>query len=100
MDSGKDISDACALSGEPIIPHLESLTRQDTPPATINQVWELQLEKAEYQKTVLDMWNATAERTKSGKPMDAFIMPVAPFAAVVHNQYDDFLYTTWVWSSE
>jgi amidase len=96
MDGGKDIVDACASSGEPIIPNLASVVRLDQPVATINEVWKLQLEKTAYQKKFLEVWNETAKRTKNGKPMDAFIMPLAPFAAVAHNQYDHVFYTTWV----
>ena len=96
MDGGKDIANACALSGEPIIPNLDSVIRLDQPAATINEVWELQLEKTAYQKKVLEVWNDTTQRTKNGKPMDAFIMPLAPFAAVAHNQYDHVSYTSWV----
>lgn len=61
---------------------------------TINELWNLQSEKTAYQKKVLEAWNSTSERTKSGKIMDAFIMPVAPFAAVAHNNYDHVGYTT------
>ena len=96
MDGGKDILDACALSGEPIIPNLESVIRLDQPVATINEVWKLQLEKTAYQKKVLEVWNNTTKLTKNGKLMDAFIMPLAPFAAVAHNQYDHVAYTSWV----
>ena len=66
----------------------------DNPPVTINELWDLQLEKTAYQKKVLETWNSTSERTKSGKVMDAFIMPVAPFTAVAHNNYDHVGYTT------
>ena len=69
------------------------------PPITVNQVWDIQLDKYAFQKKVLDTWNDTAKLTKNGKPMDGFISPLAPFAAVVHNQYDRVSYTTWVSSS-
>jgi len=68
----------------------------DVPPASINDVWQIQLEKTAYQKKMLEVWNQTAKRTKSGRPMDAFISPLAPFAAVSHNDYDHVSYTTWV----
>jgi amidase len=97
MDGGKDIADAYVLSGEPIIPNIRSVVRLDEPPTMINDVWKLQLEKTAYEKKVLETWNNTAKRTKSGKPMDAFISPIAPFAAVMHNHYDHVFYTSWVW---
>jgi amidase len=95
-DGGKDIRDACALSGEPIIPNLESVVRLDLPVLSINEIWELQLQKTAYQKRILEAWNETEKITQTGKPMDAFISPIAPFAAVAHNQYDHVSYTTWV----
>ena len=66
------------------------------PPLTVNQIWDLQLEKYAFQKKVLDSWNDTAKLTKNGKPMDGFVSPLAPFAAVVHGHYDRVSYTTWV----
>jgi amidase len=96
VDGGKDILDACKLSGEPIVPNVASVVTPDAPVATVNEVWELQLEKTAYQKKVLEAWNETANRTRYAKPMDAFIAPIAPFAAVAHDQYDHVSYTSWV----
>jgi amidase len=96
VDGGKDILDACKLSGEPIIPNVASVVTPGAPPMTVNEVWELQLEKTAYQKKVLEAWNETARRTRYGNPMDAFIAPIAPFAAVAHDQYDHVSYTSWV----
>ena len=60
------------------------------------EAWELQLQRTEYQKKMLELWNETAKQTKNGNPMDAFICPIAPFAAVSHNNYDHVSYTSWV----
>ena len=68
----------------------------DDPPATINEVWDLQLQRTAYQKKVLELWNETEKKTNNGNVMDAFIMPIAPFAAVSHNNYDHVSYTTCV----
>ena len=75
---------------------MQPLVSLDQPVATINELWELQIQKTAYQKKVLEAWNDTVNRTKNGKPIDAIIMPIAPFAAVLHNQFDYFLYTAWV----
>lgn len=96
VDGGKDIRDACALSGEPIINNIKDVVSLDQPVATINEAWDLQLQRTEYQKKMLEIWNETAQRTKNGNPMDAFISPIAPFAAVAHNNYDHVSYTSWV----
>jgi len=84
------------MSGEPIIPNIASVVDLDKPPATVNEIWDLQLEKTAYQRKVLEVWNETSKRTKSGRVMDAFVMPIAPFAAVAHNNYDHVCYTSWV----
>jgi amidase len=81
------------LSGEPIIEQLASVVNLDDPPATVNEVWDLQLQRTAYQKKVLELWNETDKKTKNGNVMDAFIMPIAPFAAVSHNNYDHVSYT-------
>jgi amidase len=70
--------------------------RPGLPVLSINEVWELQLQKTAYQKKVLEVWNDTATRTRDGKPIDAFIMPIAPYAAVAHGQYGHVSYTSWV----
>src|SRR5579859_7562992 len=95
-DGGKDIRDACALSGEPVIKNLREVMHAELPGSTINAAWALNLERTAYQKKFLEAWNATAKLTKSGKPIDAFIMPMAPFAAVMHDAYDHVTYTSWV----
>ena len=65
----------------------------DDPPATVNEVWDLRLQRTAYQKKVLELWNETDKKTKNGNVMNAFIMPIAPFAAVSHNNYDHVSYT-------
>ena len=45
---------------------------------------------------MLETWNETAKKTKNGQPMDAFLCPIAPFAAVSHGNYDHVSYTSWV----
>ena len=96
MDGGKDILNACALSGVPVIPNIVSVIRPDGSMTTINDSWELALRKTAFQKKVLDAWNDTARCAKSGKPMDGLISPLAPFVAVRHNQYNRVSYPTWI----
>jgi len=75
--------------------------RLDLPAVTnVNELWELQNERTAYQKKMLDAWNETAQRTKDGNPIDAFIAPIASFAAVAHDQYDHVSYTSWVCSDQ
>lgn len=73
-DSGKEIMDMCAISGEPNT--VKRLTYSPDPPKTVNEHWEDADKKYAFQKMYLDYWNSTKERTKSGKPVDAWIAPV------------------------
>jgi amidase len=95
-DGGNDIRYALALSGEPVIKEVENVIRLDLPVLSINQLWDLQLERTAYQKLMLEAWNNTAAKTRDGNPIDAFIMPIAPYAAVAHGQYGHVSYTSWV----
>jgi len=47
-------------------------------------------------KEYLEYWNSTAEKTSTGKPVDAVICPVAPFPAPRPKMYSYYGYSTWV----
>ena len=44
--------------------------------------------KREYQKEYMEYWNDTAHSTSTGRPVDAIIAPLAPFAAARPGRYD------------
>jgi amidase len=46
--------------------------------------------KRKYQKEYLDYWNSTAAITGTGRPVDAFIMPLAAIPAARPNQYRSY----------
>lgn len=50
----------------------------------------INIEKRKYQKNYMDYWNSTTELTATGRPLDAFIMPVAAIAAARPNMYNYF----------
>ena len=52
------------------------------------------IEKREYQKEYLEYWNSTAELTGTGRPVDAFISPLAPFCAARPEKYKYYGYST------
>jgi len=39
------------------------------------------LVKREFEKKYLEHWNGAVEKTETGRLVDAFLMPAAPFAA-------------------
>lgn len=49
--------------------------------------------KREYQKAYMEYWNGTAAVSSSGRPVDAVVMPVAPFAAAREKRYTYLGYT-------
>lgn len=55
-------------------------------PLNAYQLWQLGKERRELRKSLLDRWQATASQTGTGRPIDALICPVAPYAAVPHGQ--------------
>ena len=55
-------------------------------PLSAYQVWQLNKERKELRKVLLDRWQATISQTGIGRPIDALISPVSPYAAVLHGQ--------------
>jgi amidase len=49
------------------------------------QLWQTQKQKRLLRKEYLDRWQATQSITGTGRPMDAIISPVAPYAAPPHG---------------
>jgi amidase len=50
-------------------------------PETAVGIMKNNVTKRAYQKRYMDYWNSTANLTGTGRPVDAFIMAVAPFSA-------------------
>lgn len=59
-----------------------------TPEFTASQIAAVNVVKRKYQKEYMDYWNSTAKITKNGRPVDAVICAVAPYAAPVAGKYD------------
>ena len=57
---------------------------------TASQIAETNVAKRAYQKEYMDYWNSTASLTGTGRPVDAVLMPLAPFAAARPSMYDYF----------
>lgn len=58
----------------------------------MNDLWELQLQKWDYQCKYLEAIRAF--ETKHGRELDAIIAPITPTAAVRHNQFKYYGYAT------
>lgn len=61
-----------------------ALTGYRDAPEPLNgfEYWQLHLERSDMVKHYLERWNASKERSGTGRPMDAIITPSTPFAGV------------------
>ena len=81
-DGGADIHDSFALSGEPMSENVAWIyTDKKREQMQASQIAANNVSKREYQKEYMEYWNSTAQHTKSGRPVDAFILPVGAAAA-------------------
>ncbi|KAL8700918.1 MAG: hypothetical protein Q9201_005187 [Fulgogasparrea decipioides] len=89
-DNGADTRAAFELSGEPPAPQVGQTYGEGhvpDPPKDAMHIAENNVAKRDYQKEYLEYWNSTAEKTGTGRPVDAVIMPLAPFAAARPKMY-------------
>lgn len=87
-DGGEDLHGALGLAGEPMSSQVQSLYgSKPTGQANASEISANNIAKREYQKEYMEYWNSTKDLTGSGRPVDAFIMPLAPFAAARPTRY-------------
>jgi amidase len=93
FDGGADSKYHFGLSGEQPAPQLIS---PDNPEYSASEIMAVNIAKREAQKDYLDYWNSTAEMTGTGRPVDAVISPLAPFAAARPEKYTYLTYSSYV----
>lgn len=102
----RDFLEVLALTGEPLLQsmipedvdhYLKSLPRTIRTEADAYGLWQHQKRKTELREMYLDHWNATVARTGTGRPVDAIVLPVAPFPAPPHGFHRVSAYTN-VWN--
>lgn len=54
-------------------------------PYTVRETWKLNLKREEMRTAAIAHWNATKERTSTGRPVDAIITPAFATAAPPHD---------------
>lgn len=89
-DGGQDIRNACAASGEPLI---TSDIGDESTNLTVYEHMQLNCQRIAYRKLQLDHWSGTSALTTTGRPVDAIICPMAPYAAPPHGKYEYVGYT-------
>ncbi|ODO01726.1 hypothetical protein I350_06553 [Cryptococcus amylolentus CBS 6273] len=92
-DGGHDVRTALELSGEPKLPSLHKASEM----ISTYEEWQVNKRKLAYRKRHLDHWNATSARTSTGRPIDAIISPIAPYAAPPHGENTYVGYTA-IWN--
>jgi len=94
-DGGTDIHGALSLSGEPLAPQISGLYG-DKPSKefSASEISANNVAKREYLKEYLDYWNSTQHLTETDRPVDAMIMPLAPFAAARPDTYKYYGYSS------
>ncbi|THY36221.1 amidase [Aureobasidium pullulans] len=92
-DGGADAARAFALSGEEPKPNIMF---EEAPQANATDIMRNQVEKRDAEKEYMEYWNSTGQLTGTGRPVDAIISPLAPFAAARPNKYTSYSYSVWV----
>lgn len=94
-DGGIDVHGAFALSGEPIAPQVQkTYGNKPLEPVRASDISAVNVAKREWQKDYMEYWNSTTDLTGTGRPVDGFISPLAPFPAARPTKYSYYGYST------
>ncbi|KAI9829175.1 MAG: Acetamidase [Thelocarpon impressellum] len=96
-DGGRDVQQGFDLSGEPMYPQVAALYgRRDVEESKAGELSKMIILRRQLQKEYMDYWNSTSAVSGTGRPVDAVICPVAPFAAAVPEKYSSYSYSAFV----
>jgi amidase len=86
-DGGVEFQRDTDASGEPLPAEVESWLGHSArqTPMTVSETWKNQLKRAGLATAWLERWQATKEKTGTGRPIDGLIMPSTPFPAIRHD---------------
>ncbi|KAE9380775.1 putative general amidase GmdA [Stipitochalara longipes BDJ] len=96
FDGGEDVHTALGLAGEPMCTPVSSFYGVKKEQYNASQISAINVLKRQYQKEYMEYWNKTASYTGTGRPVDAIISPLAPFAAARPDMYDYYGLSAWV----
>lgn len=87
LDGGEEYYATMAESGEPAIPSFSWIVghTEGRAPYTIAEMFKLNAEREKFRARAHAHWNETANRTKSGRPVDVILTPIAPTLAAPHD---------------
>lgn len=86
-DGGAAIRRALASSGEPAVINIKKGIEANMPIIDLPSLWKLHTDRYKYQKEYLALWQQQSH-------IDGWITPIAPHAAVKHDCYRYYGYTT------
>ncbi|KAF2713965.1 amidase [Pleomassaria siparia CBS 279.74] len=92
-DGGVDVRAALGLSGEPPVEQVAFYANLDKE-FTASEIAATNVKIRQLKKEYMDYWNNTAKVSKTGRPVDAVIMPLAPFPAARPGRYGYYGYST------
>ncbi|KAF2785897.1 amidase [Melanomma pulvis-pyrius CBS 109.77] len=94
-DGGLDVRSAFELSGETMIDQVAFFKKLDKE-YTASEIAATNVKLRQLKKEYMEYWNGTAEKTSTGRPVDAVIAPLAPFPAARPGLYPYYGYSTFV----
>ncbi|WWC65718.1 uncharacterized protein I303_108340 [Kwoniella dejecticola CBS 10117] len=101
-DGGVKIAQYLALSGEPYPEGLSAYKARHeslkSSPPLVGDLWDMQSDRTAYCKKVLDYWLSSKTVTGTGRPFDAIISPVTPFAACPKMAFGGHVTYTSMWN--
>jgi amidase len=93
-DGGADIHRAFALTGEPMSKQIGvAFGSEPRPQADASHIAANNVRIRAYRKEYMDYWNSTTVLTGTGRPIDAFVMPLAPYATARPLMYEYYGYS-------
>ncbi|KAI2462769.1 amidase [Annulohypoxylon bovei var. microspora] len=93
-----DVWENLQLSGEPPVPEIAHIfpNKRPSPPISLRDHEMFCIRMKKYRESYMDYWNSTAAETDNGAPVEAVILPVTPYAAVLPKKSYYFGYNCFV----
>ncbi|EKM61669.1 uncharacterized protein PHACADRAFT_248414 [Phanerochaete carnosa HHB-10118-sp] len=96
LDGGAEYRET--LAHDPPVPQIEWMMSQvpnDGAPFSVAEIFRLNLAREAFRAKILQHWNSTEARTRTGRPVDAVLSPVAPTLAPPHDTTRWWGYTSY-----
>ncbi|KAM3462416.1 Acetamidase [Beauveria bassiana D1-5] len=95
-DGCPDVYSAFKSSDEPIVPQLSHLFPDGNlkKPISLPDYQKITQEMMSFRNQYREYWTSTSRITKNGRPVDAVILPVSPYAGFKPGKFDYSAYTS------